>query len=88
MSVTHTEPPPAPAGQKPPPDGFWMTILGSIVAFFAPMAGLLIGSATGGSAAANSTRLVFVLVIGLVVGGLGVLSAFIGGVRWWNAAHT
>ncbi|MDN5790743.1 MAG: hypothetical protein L0H25_07735 [Micrococcales bacterium] len=83
MSVTHTDPPET----KPVPAGFWMTILGGLVAVLAPLAGLLGGSMSGGSAADNSARLVVWLAAGLVIGGLGVLCAFIGGMRWFRAAH-
>ncbi|HEX5967388.1 MAG TPA: hypothetical protein VFY88_02840 [Intrasporangium sp.] len=28
-----------------------------------------------------------ILIVGLVIGGLGVLLAFVGGQRWWRATH-
>lgn len=82
MSVTHTDP----SEIKPVPRGFWMTILGGIVAVLAPLGGLLGGSMSGGSIE-NASRLAVWLMVGLVIGGLGVLCAFIGGMRWYNAAH-
>jgi len=65
--------------------GFWMTILGSILAVIAPLAGFLGGSSTG--AVAREGQLGTWLLVGLVVGGLGVLVAFVGAQRWWRATH-
>lgn len=74
----------------PPKDihpGFWMTVFGAIVAVLAPLGGFLGASMTGGGTAPLTTRLANWLVIGLVIGGLGVLTAFIGGVKWFRATH-
>jgi len=62
-----------------------MTILGLIVAVLAPLAGFLGGSSTG--AVARENALGVWLITGLVIGGLGVLLAFVGGQRWWRATH-
>jgi hypothetical protein len=67
--------------------GFWMTVLGGILAVLAPLAGFLGGSTTGAATAERSATLGVWLSVGLVVGGLGVLVAFVGGTRWWRAAQ-
>lgn len=68
--------------------GFWMTVLGSVLAVLAPLAGFLGGSMTGAATAERSATLGVWLTVGLVVGGLGVLMAFLGGMRWWRAAQS
>jgi len=72
-------------GSEPVAPGQWMTILGLIVAVLAPLAGFLGGSSTG--AVARQNALGVWLITGLVIGGLGVLLAFVGGQRWWRATH-
>ena len=67
--------------------GFWMMVLGSVVAVLAPLAGFLGGSTTGAETAERSATLGIWLSVGLIVGGLGVLLAFVGGTRWWRAAQ-
>ena len=56
--------------------GFWMALLGSVLAVLAPLAGFLGGSVTGAATAERSATLGVWLTVGLVVGGLGVLIAF------------
>jgi hypothetical protein len=70
---------------EPVVPGFWMTILGVIIAVIAPLGGFLGGASTGAFAQENALGLW--LIIGLVIGGLGVLLAFVGGQRWWRATH-
>jgi len=72
-------------GSEPVAPGQWMTTLGLIVAVLAPLAGFLGGSSTGAVARANALGVW--LITGLVIGGLGVLLAFVGGQRWWRATH-
>ena len=72
-------------GTEPVAPGQWMTILGLVIAVLAPLAGFLGGSSTG--AVARENALGVWLITGLVIGGLGVLVAFIGGQRWWRATH-
>lgn len=67
--------------------GFWMAVLGSVVAVLAPLAGFLGGSTIGAATAERSATLGVWLSVGLIVGGLGVLLAFVGGTRWWRAAQ-
>ena len=71
---------------EPLAPGSWMTILGLVVAILGPLFGFLGGSVSGGVVDATS-RLALWLMAGLVIGGLGVLCAFIGGLRWWRHAH-
>ena len=70
---------------EPVAPGQWMTILGLIVAVLAPLVGFLGGSSTG--AVARENALGVWLIVGLVIGGLSVLLAFVGGQRWWRATH-
>ena len=72
-------------GTEPVAPGQWMTILGLVIAVLAPLAGFLGGSSTG--AVARENALGVWLITGLVIGGLGVLVAFVGGQRWWRATH-
>lgn len=84
------------AGRRPEPvereasslPGFWMAVLGSVLAVLAPLAGFLGGSTTGAATAERSATLGVWLSVGLIVGGLGVLIAFVGGTRWWRAAQS
>lgn len=69
----------------PVPPGFWMTILGVVLAVFAPLAGFL-GASTTGATLKGDTMGIW-LIVGLVIGGLGVLGAFTGAQRWWRATH-
>ncbi|MDV3221013.1 hypothetical protein [Intrasporangium sp.] len=72
-------------GPEPVAPGFWMTVVGSIVAVLAPLAGFLGGSSTGAFSRENALGVW--LIVGLVIGGLGVLLAFVGGQRWWRSTH-
>jgi hypothetical protein len=74
-----------PDGVEPVPPGFWMTILGVVLAVLAPLAGFLGGSSTG--AVTRENALGIWLIIGLVAGGIGVLLAFLGAQKWWQATH-
>lgn len=70
---------------QPVPEGFWMTLLGATLAVLAPLAGFLAGSATGAVTRPGAQG--GWLVAGLVLGGLGVLCAFVGALRWWRASR-
>jgi hypothetical protein len=72
---------------EPVQPGFWMTLLGCFAAVLAPLIGFLGGSASGAGYDETGRRLAAWLMVGLVVGGLGVLSAFVGALKWWRAAH-
>lgn len=72
---------------EPVQPGFWMTVLGCFFAVLAPLIGFLGGSASGAGYDQTGRRLAIWLTIGLVIGGLGVLSAFVGALRWWRATH-
>lgn len=72
-------------GIEPVPPGFWMTILGVVLAVLAPLAGFLGGSSSGAVTKENALGLW--LISGLVIGGLGVLLAFTGATKWWRASH-
>lgn len=65
------------------PPGFWMIVLGCGLAFLAPLGGFLGGTiwATG----TDLSTLSFWLVGGLLIGGIGVLIAGTGGMRWMAA---
>ncbi len=72
---------------QPVPEGFWMTILGCFVAVMAPLIGFLGGSISGAGNDPTGRRLALWLTIGLIIGGLGILSAFVGALKWWRATH-
>ncbi|WP_347352925.1 hypothetical protein [Intrasporangium sp.] len=83
--VHHHDPyddPPAPV--RP---GFWMTMIGGFVAVLAPLVGFLGGSISGAGNDPTGRRLALWLLVGMVIGGLGVLVAFIGGLRWWRSTE-
>ena len=65
-----------------------MTLLGVVVAILAPLFGFLIGSASGmPDGDPLLSPLYWGLFAGVVVGGLGVVAAVIGGRRLWLDAH-
>lgn len=73
---------------EPMPPGLWMVILGVFAAVFAPFFGFLIGSSMGRpDDDAVLTPLYWGLFVGVVIGGLGVLSAVLGGRRLWQHVH-
>lgn len=72
----------------PTPSGFWMTLLGVATAVLAPLFGFLVGSASG-MPEDNPllSPMYWGLFVGVVIGGLGVVAAVIGGRRLWLHAH-
>ena len=61
----------------------WQVALGAILAVLAPLAGFLGGSMQGPSdTAVDVDPLLAWLIGGLAVGGLGVVIAVLGGLRW------
>ncbi len=81
-------PPGRPVRLVPTPPGFWMTLLGVCTAAIAPLFGFLIGS-TMGSAGDDAllSPLYWGLFTGVVIGGLGIVAAAIGGRRLWLDQH-
>lgn len=72
----------------PTPRGFWMTLLGVVVAILAPLFGFLVGSASGmPEGDPMLSPLYWGLFVGVVIGGLGVVAAVLGGRRLWLDAH-
>ena len=72
----------------PTPPGFWLTLLGVVTAIFAPLFGFLVGSASGSPEGDPLlSPLYWGLFGGVVVGGLGVVAAVLGGRRLWLDAH-
>lgn len=68
---------------EPTPPGFWLVLLGAGVAALAPLFGFLIGGIVG-STGERLNPLFIALFLGILVGGLGVLAAILGGVRLWR----
>ena len=63
--------------------GMWLVVLGSVLAILAPLAGFLGGTIVGSSGVdSEMDPLLLWLIVGLGVGGVGVLIAFLGGLRW------
>ena len=72
----------------PTPPGFWTTLLGVGIAVLAPLFGFLVGSASGAPEGDPLLGpLYWGLFTGVVVGGLGVAAAVIGGRRLWLHLH-
>ena len=74
---------PAPPGRPvrlvPTPSGFWRTVGGAIVAVLAPFFGILIGSTMGNEdPASRMDPLYWGFFIGIVVGGVGLVSVGLG----------
>lgn len=67
--------------------GFWMAVLGGILALLGPLAGFLGGSVTSATGQDLTSKLALWLASGLGVGALGVLLVAVGGLRWWRAAR-
>lgn len=76
------------APPEPIQPGFWMTVLGCFFAVLAPLIGFLGGSISGAGSDPTGRKLALWLTIGLIIGGLAVLTAFIGAVKWWRATHS
>lgn len=73
---------------EPTPPGFWMTILGVFAAVLAPFFGFLIGSSMGRPEGDPMlSPLYWGLFVGVIIGGVGVLSAVLGGRRLWLHYH-
>lgn len=66
--------------------GMWQVALGAVLAVLAPLAGFLGGTLAGPSdTVVDVDPLLAWLIGGLAVGGIGVLVAFLGGLRWHRA---
>lgn len=73
---------------EPTPPGLWAVLLGTAVAALAPMGGFLVGGAIGTSDTQPANDPMFLaLFVGMVVGGVGVLVAVLGGIRLWRHLH-
>lgn len=76
---------------EPTPPGLWTLILGFSMAVLAPLFGFLVGSAIGtGNDGDNLNPIYLALFVGVVLGGIGVLIALLGGRRMYRdrrAAH-
>lgn len=75
---------PAPTAPVLDPVGIRPLILGAVVAVLGPLAGFLGGSMNGSSLTDQPDPLFVWLFSGLVVGGIGAVVAFVGGLRWWR----
>jgi len=74
------------ATQEAGQSGLWMIVFGSILGILAPLAGFLGGSKVGAAGAAEDVDpLLQWLIAGLGVGGIGVLLASVGVLRWVSA---
>lgn len=78
-------PPGRPVRLVPSPPGFWTTLLGVGLAAIAPLFGFLAGSTLGSSEGEGLfTPLYWGLFIGVILGGIGVVIAAVGGRRLWR----
>lgn len=77
-------PPGRPVRLVPTRPGFWRLLLGLCLATFAPLFGFLVGTITGsGGPASEMTPQYWGLLVGFLLGGLGLVVAFLGGRRIW-----
>lgn len=89
MSETGTDQvtitPGRPVRLVPTAPGFWMTVLGVCIAALSPLLGFLIGTMSGRpDGEVMLDPLYWGLFGGVVIGGIGVLLAVLGGVRLWR----
>lgn len=85
MSDDELSTPGRPVRLVPTPSGFWPTLLGVALAAIAPLFGFLIGSTLGSTSEdALLSPLYWGLFVGVVIGGIGVLLAIVGGRRIWR----
>jgi hypothetical protein len=71
---------------SPDNSGLWLVGLGAVLAVLAPLAGFLGGTIAGpGAEVFDVDALLAWLIGGLLVGGVGVLVALFGGLRWYQA---
>lgn len=71
---------------KAPDPNVAIMVLGAALAVLAPLAGFLGGSIVGSTPDSNGTDPMFLWLFGgLVVGGLGAVVVFLGGMRWFRA---
>lgn len=70
----------------PNPPGFWTILLGVCLAGLGPLGGFLIGSALGQRTAVTGPDPIFLwLTIGIIVGGIGLAIATLGGFRLYRS---
>lgn len=70
---------------EPTPPGLWTLILGFSLAVLAPLFGFLVGSAIGtGDGGGDLSPIYLALFVGVVLGGVGVLIALLGGRRMYR----
>lgn len=91
-AVGAVEPPPPTPGRPivlvPTPPGTWRMLLGGGLALLAPLFGFLVGSTIGpNTVVAGLSALQLALFLGVVVGGVGVLVAVVGGHRLYLHQH-
>ena len=91
-AATHTNDtlpaPGRPVRLTPVAPGFWMTTLGACLAGLAPLLGFLLGvMAERPEDPAALNPLYVGLLGGVVIGGIGVVVALLGGVRLWRHHH-
>lgn len=85
-ATTDTIPAPGrPVRLVPVAPGFWMTAVGVIVAALAPLLGFLVGVMTKRPDDPALLNPIYLgLFTGVIIGGVGVLSAVVGGIRLWR----
>src|SRR5690606_4345254 len=77
-----------PVRLEPTAPGFWMTVLGVCIAALAPLLGFLMGTMMGRPEdEVMLDPLYWGLFGGVIIGGIGVLVAVVGGVRLWRHTH-
>lgn len=70
---------------EPTPPGLWTLILGFSIAVLAPLFGFLVGSSLGsGDGDADIDPIYLALFVGVLIGGVGVLIALVGGRRLYR----
>jgi hypothetical protein len=81
---THVIPAGRPVRLVPTAPGFWRTVLGVALAGLAPLFGFLIGTILGDTNSDFFLQPIYWgLFVGVLIGGVGVLIAVLGGRRLW-----
>lgn len=88
-ATTRDTPPERDVLMAPMPPGSWQLLLGLIIAALAPLGGFLAGSMAGPGAPTDRFSPLFLYLFGgIVLGGVGIVIAGLGGLRFYRHRAT